>query len=32
MDMLEEKGVVAESEGGSSRRVLVREEEDEADD
>ena len=31
MDMLEEKGVVAESEGGSSRRVLVREEENEAD-
>jgi S-DNA-T family DNA segregation ATPase FtsK/SpoIIIE len=29
MDMLEEKGVVAESEGGSSRKVLVREEEDE---
>ena len=27
MDMLEEKGVVAESEGGSSRKVLVREEE-----
>jgi len=30
MDMLEEKGVVSESEGGSSRKVLVRgEEEDE---
>jgi S-DNA-T family DNA segregation ATPase FtsK/SpoIIIE len=28
MDMLEEKGVVAESEGGSSRKVLVREEEE----
>ena len=31
MDMLEEKGVVAESEGGSSRKVLVREEEDEGE-
>ena len=31
MDMLEEKGVVGESEGGSSRKVLVRDEdEDEA--
>jgi DNA segregation ATPase FtsK/SpoIIIE, S-DNA-T family len=29
MDMLEEKGVVGESEGGSSRKVLEREEEDE---
>ncbi len=29
MDMLEEKGVVAESEGGSSRKVLVREEDEE---
>ncbi len=29
MDMLEEKGIVGESEGGSSRKVLVREEEDE---
>jgi S-DNA-T family DNA segregation ATPase FtsK/SpoIIIE len=31
MDMLEEKGVVGESEGGSSRKVLLREE-DEQDD
>jgi S-DNA-T family DNA segregation ATPase FtsK/SpoIIIE len=29
MDMLEEKGVVAESEGGSSRKVLVQEKEEE---
>ncbi|HEY5112574.1 MAG TPA: DNA translocase FtsK, partial [Coriobacteriia bacterium] len=28
MDMLEEKGVVAESEGGSSRKVMVRAEEE----
>jgi len=28
MDMLEEKGVVGESEGGSSRKVLVREDGD----
>ena len=28
MDMLEEKGVVGESEGGSSRKVLVREKEE----
>jgi hypothetical protein len=26
MDMLEEKGIVGESEGGSSRQVLVRDE------
>jgi S-DNA-T family DNA segregation ATPase FtsK/SpoIIIE len=29
MDMLEEKGIIGESEGGSSRRVLAREEEEE---
>jgi len=28
MDMLEEKGVVGESEGGSSRKVLVRDEDE----
>jgi S-DNA-T family DNA segregation ATPase FtsK/SpoIIIE len=31
MDMLEEKGVVGESEGGSSRKVLVREDGDDDD-
>lgn len=31
MDMLEEKGIVGEAEGGSSRKVLVRAEEDDAD-
>ena len=32
MDMLEKKGVVGESEGGSSRKVLLREDGDGDDD